>query len=179
MKCSVFIATSLDGFIARRDGSLDWLPGADPDSQSSTTEDHGYQAFMDSVDALVMGRKTFETVQSFGFWPYGEKRVVVLSQKELAIPDELQATVESRNATPEELVSELAATGVEHIYVDGGNTIQRFIDAGLVQQVIISVVPVLIGEGVPLFGPLAEDVTLRHVETQTFSSGIVQSRYEI
>src|SRR5215216_2550304 len=155
MKASVFIGTSVDGFIARANGDLDWLPpgGGEP---------HGYDEFMAAVDALVIGRKTFETVLNFDAWPYGEKPVFVLSTRALA-PAPPGAVVERMSGTPADIVSLLAARGIRHIYVDGGITIQGFLRAGLIQRLIITRVPVLIGSGVPLFGPLPHDVRLEHV----------------
>jgi dihydrofolate reductase len=180
MKVSVYVATSLDGFIAREDGSLDWLPGADPEKQSGAeTEDYGYRVFMDTVDVLVMGRKTYEKVLSFGMWPYEDKRVVVLSSGSVDIPNDLASTIESRSCSPCELVYDLEKAGAKHVYVDGGKTIQRFLNEGLIHQIIVTRIPVLIGSGIPLFGPLADDILLRHVETRQFPSGFVQSRYEI
>jgi len=178
MKASVYIATSLDGFIARADGGLDWLPGAE--GESTAGEDYGYREFMDSVDYLVMGRKTFEFVATFaGEWPYGGKRVVVLSSRPLELPKHVAGRVEWMSGSPGEVVSRLAERGAQHLYVDGGKTIQGFLAAGLIQQLIITQVPVLIGEGIPLFGPLPHDIKLRHIETQSFPSGLVQSRYEV
>ncbi len=181
MKASVYIATSLDGFIARENGDLDWLPGSDGSSVESDPADgdFGYQAFMDSVDVLVMGRGTFEKVLSFGAWPYGNKRVVVLSRKLAQIPDELPETVELKSDAPAELVNELAASGAHHLYVDGGKTIQAFLNAGLIQELIITRIPVLIGRGIPLFGPVHKDLQLRHIETHAFSNGFVQSKYVV
>ena len=175
VKASVYIATSLDGFIARENGDIDWLMGSD----DAGGEDYGYQAFMDSVDVLVMGRHSYEKVLSFGKWPYGDKLVVVLSSKPIAIPDDLAPTVEAKSCSPAELVEQLAARGAKHLYIDGGKTIQGFLKAGLIQQLIITRLPILIGSGIPLFGPLTEDITLRHLETRSFTSGFVQSRYEI
>ena len=175
MKASVFIATSLDGFIARQGGDIDWLEAA---SQEATA-DHGYEKFMDSVDVLVMGRHSYEKVLTFGDWPYGSKPVVVLSSRTLTIPEHLAATVEAMSCSPAELVTELSNRGAEHLYIDGGKTIQGFLNAGLIQRVIVTVIPVLIGTGIPLFGPLTRDVRLRHVGTQQFPSGFVQSEYEV
>ena len=178
MKASVYIATSLDGFIARTDGGLDWLPGAA--DEETGEKDYGYRAFMDSVDYLVMGRSTFQVVLGFGGeWPYGDKPVVVLSSQPVDIPDRIAGTVEWMSAPPEEVARRLADRGARHLYIDGGQTIQRFLAAGLIQQIIITRVPVLIGEGIPLFGPLPYDIQLRHVETQAFANGLVQSRYEV
>jgi dihydrofolate reductase len=171
VKASVFIGTSLDGFIARVNGALDFLPpgGGEP---------HGYDEFMATVDALVIGRKTFETVLTFDAWPYGEKPVVVLSTRPLA-PAPPAAVAERMSGAPAEIVSELAARGIQHIYVDGGITIQRFLQAGLIQRLIITRVPVLIGAGIPLFGALQRDIVLRHVKTRQYASGLVQSEYAV
>lgn len=173
---TVYIATSLDNFIARRDGGIDWLPG---EEDAVEGEDYGYQEFMDSVDAIVMGRNTFELSLSFGAWPHGEKPVVVLSSRPMDIPDDIAATVESISASPREVVRRLAGRGFGQLYVDGGRTIQGFLGEGLIQRLIITRVPVLIGAGIPLFGPLPHDIRLRHVETRQFGNGLVQSEYEV
>jgi dihydrofolate reductase len=171
VNASVFIGTSVDGFIARTNGDLDFLPpgGGEP---------HGYDEFMATVDALVIGRNTFETVLAFEEWPYGEKRVVVLSTRLLATPP-AGAVVERMSGDPADIVSQLDARGIRHIYVDGGITIQRFLQAGLIQRLIITRVPVLIGAGIPLFGALPHDITLTHVATRHYASGLVQSEYLI
>lgn len=181
MKTSVYIATSLDGFIARKNGELDWLPGSDGSHVESDQGDgdFGYKAFMDSVDVLVMGRHTFEKVLSFGTWPYGSKRVVVLSSRLTQFPEGLPETVELKSGSPTELVKELAASDAQHLYIDGGKTIQAFINAGLIQELIITRIPVLIGSGIPLFGPIYKDLQLRHIETRAFTNGFVQSTYAI
>jgi dihydrofolate reductase len=176
IKASVFIATSLDGFIARANGDLDWLTGA----ESPTTEqDYGYQEFMDTVDTIVLGRNTFELVLTFDTWPYGGKKVVVLSSKHSALPPHLVDSVEWLSLSPQRLVERLAAQGATHLYVDGGKTIQGFLNAGLIDELIITRVPVLIGTGVPLFGPLDHDVRLTHTATQQFENGFVQSKYRV
>ncbi len=171
MKASVFIGTSLDGFIARVNGDLDFLPpgGGEP---------HGYDEFMATVDALVIGRKTFEKVLTFDTWPYGEKPVFVLSTRTLATAP-TGAVVERMCGDPAEIVSQLDARGIRHIYVDGGITIQRFLQAGLIQRLIITRVPVLIGAGIPLFGTIEHDIVLKHVGTRQYASGLVQSEYVV
>jgi len=171
VKASIFIGTSLDGFIARANGDLDFLPpgGGEP---------HGYDEFMASVDALVIGRKTFETVLTFDAWPYGEKPVFVLSTRPLALSPP-GAVVERMSGAPADIVLQLAARGIRHIYVDGGITVQRFLQAGLIHHLTITRVPVLIGAGIPLFGPLQHDIVLRHVATRQYASGLVQSEYEV
>jgi dihydrofolate reductase len=169
MTASVFIGTSLDGFIARPNGEFDFLPpgGGEP---------HGYDEFMATVDALVIGRKTFETVLAFNEWPYGTKPVFVLSTHPLA-PVPVGAVLERMSGPPAEIVSQLAARGFRHVYVDGGITIQRFLQAGLIQRLIITRVPVLIGSGIPLFGDVPHDIALKHVATRQYASGLVQSEY--
>jgi dihydrofolate reductase len=172
MKASVFIGTSLDGFIARPNGTFDFLPegGGEP---------HGYNEFIASVDAIVIGRKTFETVLTMTPWPYGDKRVVVLSGKALDFSGVVGGRVEQMSGSPEEIVAKLAATGATHAYIDGGITLQRFLRAGLIQRLIITRVPVLIGEGIPLFGTVPHDIRLRHINTKQYPSGLVSSEYEV
>lgn len=171
MKASVFVGTSLDGFIARLDGALDFL-------DAGGSEPHGYDEFMATVDALVIGRKTYETVLGFGGWAYGERRVFVLSSNPIAPPPK-GAVVEHLSGEPADIVAKLAGRGIQHIYVDGGITIQRFLQAGLIQRLVITRVPILIGSGVPLFGPLAQDVLVKHIDTRQYKGGLVQSEYEI
>ena len=171
MKASVFIGTSVDGFIARPNGGLDFLP-------AGGGEPHGYEEFMASIDALVIGRNTFETVLAFETWPYGEKPVFVLSTRELA-PAPPGAIVEHLSGEPAEIAAQLDARGIGHIYVDGGITIQRFLQAGLIQRLIITRVPVLIGSGIPLFGETQRDIILKHITTRQYASGLVQSEYEV
>ena len=174
---SVYIAASLDGFIARPDGSLDWLTG----ESTSSSEDYGYERFFASVDVLVLGRKTFETVLGFSPWPYENRRVVVLSRSmdTEVIPSALQDRVVVSQESPRELVKRLQHEGFRHVYVDGGRTIQSFLRAGQIDEVTITRIPVLLGSGVPLFGSLDTDVWFRHLETESFESGFVQSRYRV
>jgi dihydrofolate reductase len=169
VNASVFVGTSLDGFIARPDGGLDFLP-------AGGGEPHGYDEFMATVDALVIGRKTFETVLAFDAWPYGKKPVFVLSTGPLA-PAPPGAYVERMSGDPADILSTLEARGMRHVYVDGGITIQRFLGAGLIDRLIITRVPVLIGSGIPLFGPLDRDIVLRHVASRSYAGGLVQSEY--
>jgi dihydrofolate reductase len=172
MIASVFIGTSLDGFIARPNGDLDFLP-------TGGGEPHGYNEFIASIDAIVIGRKTFETVLSFGGWFYGDKRVVVLSSRPIDLSAVVGGVVEQMGGPPAQVVERLAASGARHLYIDGGDTIQRFLRAGLIQRLVITRVPVLIGQGVPLFGPLEHDIRLKHVTTRHFPSGLVQSEYTV
>jgi len=172
MMVSVFVGTSLDGFIARRNGEFDFLP-------AGGGEPHGYAEFIATVDVIVMGRGTFETVLKMSPWPYGEKRVVVLSSRRLDLTEVRGGVVEQMAGAPAEIVAKLAAQGSKHVYVDGGITVQGFLRAGLVQRLTITRVPVLIGDGIPLFGSLAQDVQLRHLGTRQYASGLVTSEYEV
>ena len=177
MIASVYVGTSLDGFIARPNGDFDFLT-------ASGDAPPGFEEFLASVDAVVMGRNTFEVVLALPVWPYGDKRVVVLSSRPLdgrpnGISPAEGATVEQMAGPPEQIVSQLAASGAHHIYVDGGITIQQFLHAGLIQRLIITRVPVLIGEGIPLFGSLPHDVRLRHITTRDYPGGAVRSEYHV
>ena len=171
MRTSVFVGTSVDGYIARPDGALDFL-------DHGGGEAHGYEEFMATVDALVIGRKTFETVLGFGGWAYGRKPVFVLSQHELA-PTPGGAVVERMHGAPADILRTLSARGLEHLYVDGGATIQGFLRAGMIDRLIVTRVPVLIGSGIALFGALDRDIILEHVQTRTYASGLVQSEYRV
>jgi len=176
IKASVFIATSLDGFIARADGALDWLSVGE---SASTEQDYGYQEFMHSVDTIVIGRNTFEPVLTFDTWPYSGKKVVVLSSGPSAVPPHLTDSVEWLSLSPQRLAERLASQGATHLYVDGGKTIRGFLNAGLINELIITRIPILIGSGIPLFGPLNHDIKLMHIATRQFENGFVQSRYHI
>jgi dihydrofolate reductase len=181
VKATVYIATSVDGFIARPDGGIDWLSGGGggEGGNEDLTGDYGYSDFFDTVDALIMGRNTFELVLTFGEWPYGDKPVVVLASSQITIPRGIPPTVEWMSATPGEVVARLAARGMKHVYVDGGVTIQRFLAAGLIQRLILTRIPILIGSGIPLFGPVPGDIPLKHIQTRSYPSGLVQTEYEV
>ena len=171
VNATVFVGTSVDGFIARSDGTYNFLPpgGGEP---------HGYDEFMATVDAMVIGRKTYESVLALDKWPYGAKPVFVLSRHSIA-PAPVGAVVERVLPPPAHIVSRLSTRGIKHIYVDGGITVQGFLRAGLVRRLIITRVPVLIGTGIPLFGATAGDIVLKHIATRQYASGLVQSEYEI
>lgn len=190
--CSVFIATSLDGYIARTDGGLDWLEdsgdseapgnarGSDRlDDRSDATEDYGYGAFMASVGAIAMGRATYETVLAFDAWPYGDTPVWVLTSQpdQLPIPGGLGARVEPMHMAPADVRAEAERRGITRVYVDGGRTIQRFVADGCIDDITLTRIPVLIGKGIPLFGEAYADVRLRHIRTRTWPNGYVQSTY--
>lgn len=172
MIASVFIGTSVDGFIARPNGELDFLP-------SGGGEPHGYNEFIASVDAIVIGRKTFDTVLAFPEWPYGSKQVFVLSNRSLDFSSIRGAVIEQMSGSPTDIFNKLAGRGFQHIYVDGGITVQAFLRAGLIHRLTITRVPVLIGEGIPLFGSLPRDIKLHHLATHHYASGLVKSDYEV
>jgi dihydrofolate reductase len=177
IKVSVYIATSLDGYIARVDGGLDWLNEASatvPDG-----EDLGFRAFMDSVDALIMGRKTYEKVLSSGEWPYGETPVVALSRSVISFAPSMPDSVSHSSEPPRVLLERLSAEGIEHVYVDGGTTVQGFLSDGLVDEIKVTVIPVILGGGMPLFGPMENDINLTHVRTSAYDFGFVQTTYSV
>jgi dihydrofolate reductase len=169
MRISVFVGVSVDGFMARPDGTFDFL-------DQGGNEAHGYEEFFASVDTLAIGRKTFDTIRAFPEWPYGDKRVVVLSGGPVEFAGR---RIETMSGAPGEVAARLEASGARHVYLDGGITIQGFLRAGLVDRLVVTRVPVLIGEGRPLFGALPHDVRLRHVATRSYPSGLVQSEYEV
>jgi dihydrofolate reductase len=172
MQLSAFCGVSVDGFLARTNHALDFLDvGGD--------EPHGFEEFYRSVDVLVIGRKTFEVVLALGKWPYGKKPVVVLSSRPLDFSAIKGGVVEQMTGEPAEIATQLKAHAFKHAYIDGGITIQRFLSAGLIDRRVITRVPVLIGEGIPLFGPVPRDITLNHVETRSYRSGLEQSEYKL
>jgi dihydrofolate reductase len=177
VKCSAFIATSLDGFISREDGSIDWLMKAN--TLAPPGEDCGYKSFISTVDGLVMGRHSYEKVLSFDEWPYGDLPVVVMSSQTITIPEQLRTCISTSAETPIALVQRLSKQGYKHLYIDGGVTIQRFLANNLVNEMTITLIPVLLGSGRSLFGSLKNDIELHHVGTRTFDGGFVQMKYRI
>src|SRR5271154_1529001 len=155
MKVSAFCGVSVDGFLARPDHSLDFLSAGE-------REPHGFEEFYGSVDVVVIGRKTFEVVLTFDKWFYGGKPVVVLSRHPLDFSSIKGGVVEQMSGEPSEIITRLKARGLKHAYIDGGITIQRFLAAGLIDRLVITQVPVLIGAGISLFAPIPGDIHLRH-----------------
>lgn len=171
----VFIAISLDGFIARPNGDIGWLLQRD-----DPAEDHGYTDFIEDKDVIVMGRGSYETVATFDPWPYDRPVIVVSAQLAgTAVPGHLEGKLRFANLAPRALMEELARQGVRRIYVDGGQLIQSFLRDGLVADLVITTVPVLIGSGRSLFGELRHDVDLELVSSRSFPSGLVQSTYRV
>ncbi len=171
----VFIATSLDSFIARPDGDIGWLLQRD-----DTTEDHGYQTFIADKDMIVMGRGSYEKVRTFETWPY-ELPVLVLSEQlaDAPVPEALKGKLRFSSRAPKDVMAELAVQGVRRVYVDGGQVVQSFLRDGLIEDMVITTVPVLIGAGRPLFGALPQDIDLKLVSSCSFPSGLVQSSYRL
>ena len=173
--CHVFIAASLDGFIARRGGEIEWLEG-----WPEVGHDYGVGEFMASVDGLIMGRGTYEKALTFPEWPY-DKPVVVLSQsmKDAEVRADLAGKVRITSSNPGQLLQELDREGWKRAYVDGGQVVQSFLREGLIADMVLTRIPILIGAGLPLFGALPADVKLAHLKTDSYASGFVQSRYAV
>jgi dihydrofolate reductase len=174
VKTSAFVGTSLDGFLARPNGAFEFLSaGGEVDGAAN-----GFDDFLDTVDAVLMGRNTYEVVLPFPVWPYGNRPVFVLSSRVVhcSRPD---AMVEHISGSPFEVAAKLEARAFKHVYIDGGITIQSFLRAGLIHRFVVTRVPVLIGTGIPLFGPLDSDVRLDHVHTRVLPGGAVQSEYAV
>lgn len=170
----IYIAQSLDGYIAGPNGELDWLASID----NPEGDDFGFAGFMAGIDAIVMGRNTFEKVQSFGNWPY-EKPVFVLSHDLTRVPAALDGKVSLMQGNPTEVEGELKRQGFHRLYIDGGQTIQQFLRAGLINELIVTTIPVLLGKGIPLFGSLDESIKLELLHSQTLLGQLVMSRYRL
>ena len=166
LRCSAFLAMSLDGFIAREDGRYDWLAPFDG-------EDHGYGAFFDAVDVMVLGRNTYDVVLGMPAWPYVGKRCVVLSHR----PAPSRHGEEFATGTPREIADQLARTGARKAYVDGGAVVSDFLAAGLLDVLTVSIVPVVLGRGIRLFQGSLRERALALEECRSFPSGLVQARY--
>lgn len=169
-KISIYIASSIDGYIARKDGSIDWL-----ESGHVGDEDYGFKKFFDSIDALVLGKNTYETVCSFDEWPYSGKRVIVLS----STLNEVRKEAELYRGQLVELASILHSQGIKHVWIDGGITVSKFLEAGLVDQITLSIIPIILGSGIPLFNSVNREQSFRLVSSKPFPSGLMQLQYEI
>ncbi len=172
MTNKVFIATSLDGYIASRTGSVAWLD----DFPNPSNTDYGYHEFIRGIDAIVMGRHTFEKLCCLTEWPYS-KKVFVLSNELTEIDPVLVDRAELVNGDLKNLINKLHQRGYHHLYVDGGQTIQRFLKRDLIDELIISTLPILLGEGIPLFKPQLKRIDFQHSSTEVFEGGVVKSHY--
>lgn len=178
MKASVNIALTVDGFIATKDGGVDWLN----EQPVTEGEDYGFQAFLTSVDVIVMGRNSFDKVMSFGpeAYLYGDTKLVVWTRdaSQVVIPNFLKEKVACSTLPPTELFEKLAEEGCSHAYIDGGKTIQMFLEEGLIHRMCLTRIPIVLGEGISLFGTQGE-LGLKHVETKAYDNGFVTSIYEV
>lgn len=184
MKCSVYIATSLDGYIAKADGSLDWLMSAgNPEADLGEDADMGFKVYMASVDCLIMGRKCMQAIDAMALtpeqWLYGDTRIIVLSKTLKEVPAGLVSKVELFSEDIPSLMKMLDAEGYKHAYVDGGVTIQNFIALGLINEMTITRAPVLIGEGIPLFGKIQKDIKLEKSSVKVFANDFAQEFYQV
>ncbi len=183
MKCSVYIAASVDGYIASPDGGLDWLDTAGNVEADMGSDDMGFQAFINSIDCMVMGRKCMQTISSMNLtpeqWIYGDKPIVVLSKTLPEPPENLRAYVEMYSGDIQTLMIELERRGHKHAYIDGGATITSFINRKLIDEIIITRIPVLLGEGIPLFGKIKQRVKLENSSAIVFSNEFVQVKYRV
>jgi dihydrofolate reductase len=164
----VYIAASLDGYIAKADGDLGWLSAVE-----APPEDYGYAAFTQTVDTVIMGRKTYDVALGFPDWPYAGKRCIVLTHRESLA----QHGEEFWHGPPAEIAARLAQQAVRRVYVDGGEVIRQFLAARLIDDLTISIIPVVLGAGIPLFAADASEQPLTLLETRSFASGLVQLRY--
>ena len=183
MKCSVFIATSVDGYIASPDGGVDWLHSAGKQEVDMGTEDMGFQAYMNSVDCMIMGRKCMEMIASFNLtaeqWPYGDMPIIVLSNTIKTPPENLEGKVEMYSGDINELIGKLERDGYKSAYIDGGSTITCFINLKLINEMIITQAPILLGEGLPLFGKINQTVKLTEAKSTTFANDFTQVQYSV
>ena len=183
MKCSVYIATSVDGFIAKKDGSVDWLHTAGNLDAQMGDEDMGFNAFMDSVDCMIMGRKCMQTIANMNLtaeqWPYGDTRIIVLSNTLTDAPKNMQNKAEMYSGDLNALLAQLQRDGLQHAYIDGGVTIQAFLNLQRINEMIITRAPVLLGEGIPLFGKTSKPFKLEKAQAICFANEFVQERYTL
>ena len=183
MKCSVYIATSADGYIATGDGGVDWLHTAGNLKAGMGSEDMGFKTFMDSVDCMIMGRKTMEMISNMNLtpeqWVYGDMRIVVLSNTVKEPPENLRGKIEMYSGDIKELMRKLESNGYKHAYIDGGSTITSFINLKLIDELIITKTPVLLGEGIPLFGKIKQRVKLENAEATAYQNEFIQIKYSV
>ena len=184
MKCSVFIATSADGYIATDDGGVEWLESAgNPDVDMGEQADMGFGSYIADVDCMVMGRKCMEKISSFNLtpeqWPYGDRRIIVLSNTVAEPPANLTDKVEMYSGDIPTLISQLEKSGFKHAYIDGGATITAFINLQLINELIVTRAPVLLGGGLPLFGKTYKQIKLGNAQAKAFPNDFIQVKYTV
>jgi len=184
MKCSVYIATSADGYIATPEGDVDWLHTAgNPDADMSNSPDMGFNTFISSIDCMIMGRKCMDAISSFNLtpeqWPYGDTKIYVLSHSIKNPPENLRGKVEMYSGDITKLIGQLEDNGYKHAYIDGGTTITAFINLQLISEMIITKAPVILGKGIPLFGEINKRVKLINSEAIAFPNDFIQVKYGV
>jgi dihydrofolate reductase len=184
MKCSVFIATSADGYIATKDGGVEWLEtSGKPDVDMGSESDMGFTSYISSVDCMIMGRKCMEKISSFNLtpeqWPYGDARIIVLSNTVTSPPENLNKKVEIYSGDISALISGLESDGFQHAYIDGGTTITNFINLKLINEMAITRAPVLLGDGIPLFGKTNQHIKLEDAQATAYPNDFIQIRYRV
>ncbi len=173
MKNTVFIATSLDGYIADKEGGIDWLHAI----ENPTNDDMGFHQQMANTDALVMGRNTFETVIGFDCpWPYN-KPVFVISHTLKEVPEALADKVFIVSGLLDDILDEIHQQGHKNLYIDGGLTIQSFLKEDLIDELIITTIPVLLGGGISLFAGLEKPLKFKNTRSERFLGCIVQNHF--
>ncbi|MBM3138440.1 MAG: dihydrofolate reductase [Chloroflexi bacterium] len=175
MKVSVFIAASVDGYIAREDGGIDWLENPD----ANPNQDYGYQDFIRNIDAILMGRNTFDVVMNLPDWSYGGIPLFVLTHHPSTLPSDKFEEVQPIQGKPQEIINELEKLGFHNIYIDGGKTISDFLSESLVDEMIITRIPILLGRGISLFNPMEKEARLELLSTIDFEDGLVQNKYKV
>ena len=184
MKCSVFIATSVDGFIAKKDGSVDWLHTAgNPDVDMGSQADMGMNAYISSVDCMIMGRKCMDVISSMNLtpeqWPYGDARIIVLSNTIKIPPENLNGKVEIYSGEISALISKLENDDFQHANIDGGTTITNFINLKLINEMTITRAPILLGDGMPLFGKTKQPIKLEDAQATAYPNDFIQVKYRV
>lgn len=171
---TVYIATSIDGYIAREDGTIDWLM----ELPNPGNSDYGFSVFLDRIDGIIMGRNSFETVLAFNEWPYPKAMpIFVLTNSLDELPATLPAKVEIVKGELKRIIGSLKVKGIRNLYIDGGKTIQGFLQEDLIDEMIITRIPILLGSGIPLFGKNNLELKFEHVETEVFNNLLVRSKY--
>ncbi|WP_019614612.1 dihydrofolate reductase family protein [Psychromonas ossibalaenae] len=184
MKCSVYIAASADGYIAALDGGVDWLHTAGKqDADMSSNPDMGFEKFIRSVDCMIMGRKCMEVISNMNLapeqWPYGDAKIYVLSNSVKNPPENLKEKIEMYSGDIQKLINKLEVDGFNHAYIDGRATITSFINLKLINEMTITKAPVLLGQGIPLFGQIKQSIKLENSQATAFPNDFIQVKYSV